>query len=130
MKKILLILAILFLGINNIFGQEIVVLKGDTIITLEKKSVETLNEIALHRKYLIKELQVCDSLSIIKDSIINEKSGQITRYQNLMRINNAKVEICTNKISELEKEIKKKERNNGLILGGGIFAFLFSVLFL
>ena len=130
MKKILLILAILFLGINNIFGQEIVVLKGDTIITLERKSVETLNEIALHRKYLIKELQVCDSLSIIKDSIINEKSGQITRYQNLMRINDAKVEICTNKISELEKEIKKKERNNGLILGGGIFAFLFSVLFL
>ena len=75
MKKILLILIILFLGINNSFGQEVVVLKGDTVITLEKRNVETLNEIALHRKYLIKELQICDSLGIVKDSILNEKEN-------------------------------------------------------
>ena len=130
MKKILLILIILFLGINNSFGQEVVVLKGDTVITLEKRNVETLNEIALHRKYLIKELQICDSLGIVKDSILNEKEGMISSYQRLLRINDAKIGICTNRISELEKEIRKKERNNGLILGGGIFAFFFSVLFL
>ena len=130
MKKISLILIILFLGISNSFGQEVVVIKGDTIITLEKRSVETLNEIALHRKYLMKELQICDSLGIIKDSILNEKEGMISSYQHLLRINNAKVEICKDRISELEKEIRKKERNNGLILGGGIFAFFFSILFL
>ena len=48
----------------------------------------------------------------------------------MSNIINAKMVIYDDKITQLEKEIKKKERNNGLILGGGILSFILSVLFL
>lgn len=121
---------LVLLGNINLFSQEVVVLKGDTVITLEKKSVETLNEIALHRKFLLKELQLCDSIGILKDSIIQERDEEIKKYISISKINNAKIDVYYNEIQELEKEIKKKNRENGLILGGGIFAFLMGVLFL
>lgn len=130
MKKILVLLFLVLLGNINLFSQEVVVLKGDTVITLEKKSVETLNEIALHRKFLQKELQLCDSIGILKDSIIQERDEEIKKYISISKINNAKIDIYDDKIQELEKEIRKKTRENGLILGGGIFAFLMGVLFL
>lgn len=130
MKKILVFLFLILLGNINLFSQEIVVLKGDTVITLEKKSVETLNEIALHRKFLLKELQLCDSIGILKDSIIQERDKEIKKYISISKINNAKIDVYYDEIRELEKEIKKKNRENGLILGGGIFAFLMGVLFL
>lgn len=130
MKKILVFLFLILLGNINLFSQEVVVLKGDTVITLEKKSVETLNEIALHRKFLLKELQLCDSIGILKDSIIQERDEEIKKYISISKINNAKIDVYYDEIQELEKEIKKKNRENGLILGGGIFAFLMGVLFL
>ena len=130
MKKILVFLFLVLLGNINLFSQEVVVLKGDTVITLEKKSVETLNEIALHRKFLLKELQLCDSIGILKDSIIQERDEEIKKYISISKINNAKIDVYYDEIRELEKEIKKKNRENGLILGGGIFAFLMGVLFL
>ena len=130
MKKILVFLFLILLGNINLFSQEVAVLKGDTVITLEKKSVETLNEIALHRKFLLKELQLCDSIGIIKDSIIQERDEEIKKYISISKINNAKIDVYYDEIQELEKEIKKKNRENGLILGGGIFAFFMGVLFL
>ena len=118
-------------GISNSFSQENVTShKGDTVILLEKKSIETLNEIALHRKYLIRDLELCDSLGMIKDSLLQDKEEQIERYKNLQSINNLKIDSYNDKIIELEKNITKKERENALLLGGGIFAFLMSILFL
>lgn len=121
---------LILLGNINLFSQEVAVLKGDTVITLEKKSVGTLNEIALHRKFLLKELQLCDSIGILKDSIIRERDEEIKKYISISKINNAKIDVYYDEIQELEKEIKKKNRENGLILGGGIFAFFMGVLFL
>ena len=121
---------LILLGNINLFSQEVAVLKGDTVITLEKKSVETLNEIALHRKLLLKELQLCDSIGILKDSIIQERDKEIKKYISISKINNAKIDVYYDEIQKLEKEIKKKNRENGLILGGGIFAFFMGVLFL
>ena len=130
MKKILAIILIILGSICSVYSQEIIVLKGDTVVVLEKKSVETLNEIALHRKYLIEELQLCDSANMIKDSLLLLREEEIEKYKSISRINNAKMMIYDDKINQLEKEIKKKERNNGLILGGSIFAFFMSILFL
>ena len=129
MKKILLILIVLFQSIN-LFSQKVITLREDTIIALEMRDIRTLNEIALHRRYLIKELQVCDSLGIIKDSILAKKDKEIINYQSVMKFNNSRIDLYEDKISELEKKISKKERENGIILGGGIFAILMSILFL
>ena len=130
MKKILAIISIILSTMINAFSQEVIVLKGDTVVTLEKKSVEILNEIALHRKYLIEELQLCDSANMIKDSLLILREKEIKKYKSMFNITNAKMMIYDDKITQLEKEIKIKKRNNGLILGGGILAFFLSVLFL
>lgn len=130
MKKILAIILIILSTMINVYSQEVIVLKGDTVVTLEKKSIETLNEIALHRKYLIEELQLCDSANMIKDSLLILREKEIKKYKSMSNITNAKIMIYDDKITQLEKEIKIKERNNGLILGGGILAFFLSVLFL
>ena len=130
MKKILAIISIILSTMINAFSQEVIVLNGDTVVTLEKKSIETLNEIALHRKYLIEELQLCDSSNMIKDSLLILREKEIKKYKSMSNITNAKMMIYDDKITQLEKEIKIKERNNGLILGGGILAFFLSVLFL
>ena len=130
MKKILAIISIILSTMINAFSQEVIVLNGDTVVTLEKKSIETLNEIALHRKYLIEELQLCDSSNMIKDSLLILREKEIKKYKSMSNITNAKMMIYDDKITQLEKEIKIKGRNNGLILGGGILAFFLSVLFL
>lgn len=129
MKKILAIISII-LSTINVYSQEVIILKGDTVVTLEKKSIETLNEIALHRKYLIEELQLCDSAGMIKDSLLDLREKEIEKYESISKITNAKIMIYDDKITQLEKVIKKKERDNGLLLGGGILAFFLSVLFL
>jgi hypothetical protein len=67
---------------------------------------------------------------MIKDSLLQDKEEQIERYKNLQSINNLKIDSYNDKIIELEKNITKKERENALLLGGGIFAFLMSILFL
>jgi hypothetical protein len=115
---------------TSAYSQEVIVLKGDTVVTLEKKSIETLNEIALHRKYLIEELRLCDFASMVKDSILDSREKEIEKYKLMSNTINAKIELYDDKIHQLEKEIKKKERNNGLILGGGILSFILSILFL
>ena len=80
MKKILSILLMTILSINISIAQKIIILKGDTLVTLEKKKVETLNEIALHREYLIRDLQLCDSIGAAEGVVsMEERMGDVKR---------------------------------------------------
>ena len=112
MKKILAIILIILSTMINVYSQEVIVLKGDTVVTLEKKSIETLNEIALHRKYLIEELQLCDSANMIKDSLLILREKEIIKYKSMSNITNAKIMIYDDKITQLEKEIKIRQKKN------------------
>lgn len=120
----------MILIINNISAQNIIVFQNDTLVTFTKDKVEVLNEIALHRKYLIQELQLCDSVGMIKDSILWARNKEIEKYKSISKISDAKILLYGNRISELEKQIKKKNREKNLIFGGGILAFIMGVLFL
>ena len=130
MKKILSILLMTILSINISIAQKIIILKGDTLVTLEKKKVETLNEIALHREYLIRDLQLCDSIGLIRDSILLKREEEIDRYKSILELNNVKLDSYNSKISELEQSVRIKERQNKLLLGGGFLAVLIGIIFL
>lgn len=130
MKKILSILLMTILSINISIAQKIIILKGDTLVTLEKKKVETLNEIALHREYLIRDLQLCDSIGLIRDSILLKREEEIDRYKSILELNNVKLDSYNSKISELEQSVRIKERQNKLLLGGGFLAVLMGIIFL
>lgn len=130
MKKILSILLMTILSINISIAQKIIILKGDTLVTLEKKKVETLNEIALHREYLIRDLQLCDSIRLIRDSILLKREEEIDRYKSILELNNVKLDSYNSKISELEQSVRIKERQNKLLIGGGFLAVLMGIIFL
>ena len=130
MKKILSILLMTILSINISIAQKIIILKGDTLVTLEKKKVETLNEIALHREYLIRDLQLCDSIGLIRDSILLKRKEEIDRYKSILELNNVKLDSYNSKISELEQSVRIKERQNKLLIGGGFLAVLMGIIFL
>lgn len=130
MKKILSILLMTILSINISIAQKIIILKGDTLVTLEKKKVETLNEIALHREYLIRDLQLCDSIGLIRDSILLKREEEVDRYKSILELNNVKLDSYNSKISELEQSVRIKERQNKLLLGGGFLAVLMGIIFL
>lgn len=130
MKKILSILLMTILSINISIAQKIIILKGDTLVTLEKKKVETLNEIALHREYLIRDLQLCDSIGLIRDSILLKREEEVGRYKSILELNNVKLDSYNSKISELEQSIRIKERQNKLLIGGGFLAVLIGIIFL
>ena len=130
MKKILSILLMTILSINISIAQKIIILKGDTLVTLEKKKVETLNEIALHREYLIRDLQLCDSIGLIRDSILLKREEEVDRYKSILELNNVKLDSYNSKISELEQSIRIKERQNKLLIGGGFLAVLMGIIFL
>ena len=130
MKKILSILLMTILSINISIAQKIIILKGDTLVTLEKKKVETLNEIALHREYLIRDLQLCDSIGLIRDSILLKREEEVDRYKSILELNNVKLDSYNSKISELELSVRIKERQNKLLIGGGFLAVLMGIIFL
>lgn len=130
MKKILSILLMTILSINISIAQKIIILKGDTLVTLEKKKVETLNEIALHREYLIRDLQLCDSIGLIRDSILLRREEEVDRYKSILELNNVKLDSYNSKISELEQSVRIKERQNKLLIGGGFLAVLMGIIFL
>lgn len=130
MKKILSILLMTILSINISIAQKIIILKGDTLVTLEKKKVETLNEIALHREYLIRDLQLCDSIGLIRDSILLKREEEVDRYKSILELNNVKLDSYNSKISELEQSVRIKERQNKLLIGGGFLAVLMGIIFL
>jgi hypothetical protein len=118
------------LSINISIAQKIIILKGDTLVTLEKKKVETLNEIALHREYLIRDLQLCDSIGLIRDSILLKREEEVCRYKSILELNNVKLDSYNSKISELEQSVRIKERQNKLLIGGGFLAVLMGIIFL
>lgn len=130
MKKILSILLMTILSINISIAQKIIILKGDTLVTLEKKKVETLNEIALHREYLIRDLQLCDSIGLIRDSILLKREEEVDQYKSILELNNVKLDSYNSKISELEQSVRIKERQNKLLIGGGFLAVLMGIIFL
>ena len=130
MKKILSILLMTILSINISIAQKIIILKGDTLVTLEKEKVETLNEIALHREYLIRDLQLCDSIGLIRDSILLKREEEVDRYKSILELNNVKLDSYNSKISELEQSVRIKERQNKLLIGGGFLAVLMGIIFL
>ena len=130
MKKILSILLMTILSINISIAQKIIILKGDTLVTLEKKKVETLNEIALHREYLIRDLQLCDSIGLIRDSILLKREEEVDRYKSILELNSVKLDSYNSKISELEQSVRIKERQNKLLIGGGFLAVLIGIIFL
>ena len=117
MKKIVLIL-LLFLTVSINAQNVLITESGDTLITLTKPEIETINQAFLDLKYTKLELSASDSAIVhlkrslsYSDSIINFKDNQI---------------------GILKKEIKRKNKQRiktGVLCGGigVILGFIFGL---
>ena len=129
MKKIILFLIFLLVQIEA-FSQNIVVIENDTLVTLEREKVRTLNQISLEREFLVKEIQVCDSIGVLKDLMLQEKDEEIGNYKSIIEISEFTIDSYDSKIKDLEKSLRKQKTKAGVTLFLGITTTLAAILFL
>lgn len=130
MKKIILFLIFLLLAQIKAFSQNIVVIENDTLVTLEREKVRTLNQISLEREFLVKEIQICDSLGILKDLMLQEKEEEIDNYKSIIEISEFTIDSYDSKIKDLEKSLQKQKTKAGVTLFLGITATFAAIIFL
>lgn len=87
MKRVLmyiicLILLLLLRGDSNLYCQNIIEYKGDTLITITPQNLATINSIIVEREYLEEELYILSELNDLKDSTISEQESIIKFGQN------------------------------------------------
>jgi len=130
MRKIILFLIFLLLTQIKAFSQNIVVIENDTLVTLEREKVRTLNQISLEREFLVKEIQICDSLGVLKDLILQEKEEEIDNYKSIIEISEFTIDSYDSKIRDLEKSLQKQKTKAGVTLFLGITATFAAIIFL
>lgn len=130
MRKIILFLIFLLLAQIKAFSQNIVVIENDTLVTLEREKVRTLNQISLEREFLVKEIQICDSLGILKDLMLQEKEEEIDNYKSIIEISEFTIDSYDSKIKGLEKSLQKQKTKAGVTLFLGITATFAAIIFL
>lgn len=130
MRKIILFLIFLLLTQIKAFSQNIVVIENDTLVTLEREKVRTLNQISLEREFLVKEIQICDSLGILKDLMLQEKEEEIDNYKSIIEISEFTIDSYDSKIKGLEKSLQKQKTKAGVTLFLGITATFAAIIFL
>ena len=83
---ICLILLLLLRGDSNLYCQNIIEYKGDTLITITPQNLATINSIIVERDYLEEELYVLSELNDLKDSTILEQESIIKFGQDQLRV--------------------------------------------
>lgn len=123
------LLVLLFFMPLKLFAQEIIELKGDTLIAITQDQLKTINSIIVDREYLNKENIILDSLVLQKDSVISilgkkyeMKDSIVSRY---LRV----IDFQEDRITGLEKSMKKeKAKKIGWGIGGGILGIVLGIL--
>lgn len=128
-NNLIALLVLLFFIPLYSYGQEIIELEGDTMVTISQGQLKTINSIIIDREYTSKENILLDSLVLQKDSVISiltkkyeMKDSIVSRY---IRV----IDFQEDRIDGLEKSIKKEKiRKVGWGLGGGIVGIILGIL--
>lgn len=128
-NNLIAILVLLFFIPLYSYGQEIIELEGDTMVTISQGQLKTINSIIVDKEYTSKENILLDSLVLQKDSVISIltkkyeiKDSIVSRY---LRV----IDFQEDRIDGLEKSIKKEKiRKVGWGIGGGIVGIILGIL--
>lgn len=128
-NNLIALLVLLFFIPLYSYGQEIIELEGDTMVTISQGQLKTINSIIIDREYTSKENILLDSLVLQKDSVISiltkkyeMKDSIVSRY---IRV----IDFQEDRIDGLEKSIKKEKiRKVGWGIGGGIVGIILGIL--
>lgn len=128
-NNLIALLVLLFFIPLYSYGQEIIELEGDTMVTISQDQLKTINSIIVDKEYTSKENILLDSLVLQKDSVISIltkkyeiKDSIVSRY---LRV----IDFQEDRIDGLEKSIKKEKiRKVGWGIGGGIVGIILGIL--
>lgn len=128
-NNLIALLVLLFFIPLYSYGQEIIELEGDTMVTISQGQLKTINSIIVDKEYTSKENILLDSLVLQKDSVISIltkkyeiKDSIVSRY---LRV----IDFQEDRIDGLEKSIKKEKiRKVGWGIGGGIIGIILGIL--
>lgn len=128
-NNLIAILVLLFFIPLYSYGQEIIELEGDTMVTISQGQLKTINSIIVDKEYTSKENILLDSLVLQKDSVISIltkkyeiKDSIVSRY---LRV----IDFQEDRIDGLEKSIEKEKiRKVGWGIGGGIVGIILGIL--
>lgn len=128
-NNLIALLVLLFFIPLYSYGQEIIELEGDTMVTISQGQLKTINSIIIDKEYTSKENILLDSLVLQKDSVISiltkkyeTKDSIVSRY---IRV----IDFQEDRIDGLEKSIKKEKiRKVGWGIGGGIVGIILGIL--
>lgn len=128
-NNLIALLVLLFFIPLYSYGQEIIELEGDTMVTISQGQLKTINSVIIDREYTSKENILLDSLVLQKDSVISiltkkyeMKDSIVSRY---IRV----IDFQEDRINGLEKSIKKEKiRKVGWGIGGGIVGIILGIL--
>lgn len=128
-NNLISLLVLLFFIPLYSYGQEIIELEGDTMVTISQGQLKTINSIIVDKEYTSKENILLDSLVLQKDSVISIltkkyeiKDSIVSRY---LRV----IDFQEDRIDGLEKSIKKEKiRKVGWGIGGGIVGIILGIL--
>lgn len=128
-NNLIALLVLLFFIPLYSYGQEIIELEGDTMVTISQGQLKTINSIIVDKEYTSKENILLDSLVLQKDSVISIltkkyeiKDSIVSRY---LRV----IDFQEDRIDGLEKSIRKEKiRKVGWGIGGGIVGIILGIL--
>ena len=128
-NNLIALLVLLFFIPLYSYGQEIIELEVDTMVTISQGQLKTINSIIVDKEYTSKENILLDSLVLQKDSVISIltkkyeiKDSIVSRY---LRV----IDFQEDRIDGLEKSIKKEKiRKVGWGIGGGIIGIILGIL--
>ena len=128
MRKIKLILFLFLLVSLKGYSQNVLVLEGDTVITLSLPQVRKINVVFYENKSLKQQVALCDSIIFYKNQEITDYKNVISSKDDVVKFQDELITEANKVIKKLEKEKKKKKWyfTAGAISGGvvGLIPFL------
>lgn len=128
MRKIKLILFLFLLVSLKGYSQNVLVLEGDTVITLSLPQVRKINVVFYENKSLKQQVALCDSIIFYKNQEITDYKNVISSKDDVVKFQDDLITEANKVIKKLEKEKKKKKWyfTAGAISGGvvGLIPFL------
>lgn len=125
----LLIFIFLSISFFQTYGQNIMVIENDTIVSLTLDEVRVINSVFLERNYLQEKSQINDSIISYQINVIENLNDIIDSKESII---NAQSTLISNKNLLIQDQVsqidKLKKQRKWILSGGGVI--LLSYLFL
>ena len=122
MKKIKLIFSLFLLSFLGCYSQNILVLGGDTLITLQLPEVRKINAAFFENKSLKQQVALCDSIIFYKNLEITDYKKVIAAKNEVLNFQDELVSEANKVIEKQSEELKKEKKKKKWYFATGVIS--------